>query len=40
VIKDPELPFQVELMERGDVNAEESRKHIRSEIEATLHLAA
>ena len=40
VIKDPELALQVELMERGDVNAEESRKHIRSEIEQRYILAA
>src|SRR5438093_7577124 len=40
VIKDPELALQVELMERGDVNADESRKHIRSEIEQRYILAA
>jgi len=40
VIKDPELALQTELMERGDVNAEESRKHIRSEIEQRYILAA
>ncbi|HYR44910.1 MAG TPA: HAD family hydrolase [Terriglobia bacterium] len=40
VIKDPELALQAELMERGDVNAEESRKHIRSQIEHRYILAA
>jgi len=40
VIKDPELALQAELMERGDVNAEESRKRIRSEIEQRYILAA
>ncbi len=38
--QNPELALQVELMERGDVNAEESRKHIRSEIEQRYILAA
>lgn len=40
VIKDPELANEAELMERGDVTAEESRKHIRSEIEQRYILAA
>ena len=40
VIKDPELALQAELMERGDVNAEESRKLIRLEIEHRYLLAA
>ena len=40
VIKDPELALQAELMERGDVNAEESRKQIRGEIEQRYILAA
>jgi hypothetical protein len=40
VIKDPELALQTALMERGDVNAAESRKHIRSEIEHRYILAA
>ena len=40
VIKDPELALQAELMERGDVNAEESRKRIRSEIEQRYIVAA
>ena len=40
VIKDPELALEAQLMERGDVNAEESRKHIRSEIEQRYILAA
>jgi HAD superfamily hydrolase (TIGR01484 family) len=40
VIKDPELALQTQLMERGDVDAEESRKRIRSEIEQRYILAA
>jgi hypothetical protein len=40
VIKDPELALEAQLMERGDVNAEESRKHVRSEIEQRYILAA
>jgi HAD superfamily hydrolase (TIGR01484 family) len=40
VIKDPELALEAELMERGDVNAKESRQHIRSEIEQRYILAA
>ena len=40
VIKDPELALQADLMQRGDVNAEESRKHIRSEIEHRYIVAA
>jgi hydroxymethylpyrimidine pyrophosphatase-like HAD family hydrolase len=40
VIKDPELALEAELMERGDVDARESRKHIRSEIEHRYILAA
>jgi hypothetical protein len=40
VIKDPELALEAELMERADVTAEESRKHIRSEIEQRYILAA
>lgn len=40
VIKDPELAVEAQLMERGDVNAEESRKHVRSEIEQRYILAA
>jgi hypothetical protein len=40
VIKDPELALEAELMERSDVTAEESRKHIRSEIEQRYILAA
>jgi len=40
VIKDPELALQAELMQRGDVNADESRKHIRSEIEHRYIVAA
>ena len=40
VIKDLELALQAELMGRDDVNAEESRKHIGSEIEQRYILAA
>jgi HAD superfamily hydrolase (TIGR01484 family) len=40
VIKDPELALEADLMERGDVNAEESRQHIRAEIERRYILAA
>ena len=40
VIKDPELALEAELMERGDIAADESRKHIRSEIERRYILAA
>ena len=40
VIKDPELALQTQLLERGDVNADESRKRIRSEIEQRYILAA
>jgi len=40
VIKDPELAVEAELMERGDVSAKESRKHIRAEIEERYILAA
>jgi len=40
VIKDPDLALEAELMARADVNAEESRKHIRSEIERRYILAA
>jgi hydroxymethylpyrimidine pyrophosphatase-like HAD family hydrolase len=40
VIKDPELALQAESMQRGDVNAAESRKHIRSEIEHRYIVAA
>ena len=40
VIKDPELALQTELLQRGDVNAEESRKRIRAEIEQRYILAA
>ncbi len=40
VIKDPELAFEAERMERDDVSAEESRQHIRSEIEQRYILAA
>ena len=40
VIKDPELALQAELMQRGDVSADESRKHIRSEIEHRYIVAA
>jgi len=40
VIKDPELALQAELLQRGDVNADESRKHIRSEIEHRYIVAA
>ncbi len=40
VIKDPELGLQAELMERGDVDADESRKRIRLEIEERYILAA
>jgi HAD superfamily hydrolase (TIGR01484 family) len=40
VIKDPDLALEAELMERADVGAEESRKHIRSEIEERYISAA
>lgn len=40
VIKDPDLALEAELMERGDVAAAESRKHIRAEIEYRYILAA
>jgi hypothetical protein len=40
VIKDSELAFQAQLVERADVNAAESRKRIRSEIEQRYILAA
>lgn len=40
VIKDPDLALEAELMERADVTAQESRKHIRSEIERRYILAA
>jgi energy-coupling factor transporter ATP-binding protein EcfA2 len=40
VIKDPELALEAELMERADVDASESRKHIRSEIEHRYIVAA
>jgi HAD superfamily hydrolase (TIGR01484 family) len=40
VIKDQELALQGELMQRGDVDAEESRKRIRSEIEHRYIVAA
>jgi hypothetical protein len=40
VIKDPELALEAELMERADITAEESRKHIRSQIEQRYILAA
>jgi HAD superfamily hydrolase (TIGR01484 family) len=40
VIKDPDLALQAELMERADVTPDESRKHIRSEIEQRYVLAA
>jgi HAD superfamily hydrolase (TIGR01484 family) len=40
VIKDADLASEAELMERADVTAEESRKHIRSEIEQRYILAA
>jgi hypothetical protein len=40
VIKDPDLALQAELVQRTDVTAEESRKHIRREIEKRYILAA
>jgi HAD superfamily hydrolase (TIGR01484 family) len=40
VIKDPDLALEAELMERADVGAEDSRKHIRSQIEQRYILAA
>jgi hypothetical protein len=40
VIKDPDLALQAELIQRADVTAEESRKHIRREIEQRYILAA
>src|SRR5262249_27357963 len=40
VIKDPELGLQAQLVEREEVNAAESRKRIRSEIEQRYILAA
>jgi hypothetical protein len=40
VIKDPELAVEAELMERAEVTAQESRKHIRSEIEHRYIAAA
>ena len=40
VIKDPDLALEAELMQRADVTAEESRKHIRREIEHRYILAA
>jgi len=40
VIKDSDLALEAELMERADVSAEESRKHIRSQIEERYILAA
>jgi hypothetical protein len=40
VIKDPDLALETELMERADVTAEESRKHIRSQIEQRYISAA
>ena len=40
VIKDPELALQTQLLERADVDAEESRKRIQSDIEHRYILAA
>src|SRR5262245_38407838 len=40
VIKDPDLAREAELMHRAGITAEESRKHIRSEIEKRYILAA
>jgi hydroxymethylpyrimidine pyrophosphatase-like HAD family hydrolase len=40
VIKDPELAFEAERMERENATAEESRKHIRAEIEQRYIVAA
>jgi len=40
VIKDSELALQAELIQRADVKAGESRKHIRREIEQRYILAA
>jgi HAD superfamily hydrolase (TIGR01484 family) len=40
VIKDPDLALEAELMERADVTAAESRKHIRAQIEKKYILAA
>jgi hypothetical protein len=40
VIKDPDLALEVELMARADVTAEESRKHVRAQIEERYILAA
>jgi hypothetical protein len=40
VIKDPELALQTQLLERADINANESKKRIRSEIEQRYILAA
>jgi HAD superfamily hydrolase (TIGR01484 family) len=39
VIKDPDLALEAEMMERADVTAEESRKHIRAQIEERYILA-
>jgi HAD superfamily hydrolase (TIGR01484 family) len=40
VIKDPELALEAESMERAGIMAEESRKHIRTEIEMRYIVAA
>src|SRR6185295_17898146 len=40
VIKDPDLALEAELMKRAGVGAEESRKHVRSQIEQRYILAA
>jgi HAD superfamily hydrolase (TIGR01484 family) len=40
VIKDPDLAAEAEAMQRGDVTPEDSRKHIREEIERRYILAA
>jgi len=40
VIKDPDLALETELKARADVTAEESRKHVRAQIEERYILAA
>ena len=40
VIKDPELALEAELMQRADITVEESKKHLRSQIEQRYILAA